>query len=390
VLGRGLNVLHDFASDTESLLYRISQWEAENSDGTRSDFSWEQLQSLGADFPQEQTKAMQRFAEFVTRNRILQTLSSLEALARHLAGVTGRKNLIWVSSGFPWELTRSSGISNNVRRTACTLNDCNVAIYPVDARGLFVDPQYSVAYQAFSIVPEPSPLVGMYENVEAMRALAEMTGGKAFYNRNDIAHAIGDAAGDGRSSYLLGYYRSEPPDNRFKEIQVKVNRSDVILRYRKGFVASRAQLNADETRQSQLQLALWSPLDDRSIGLEAFLEPVRRNEYRVTVRVDPSGIDLQKTKDGWTGRLEFAFASKDTQGRSYGKRILDTIELNLKQQTMNDVSRSGISYRKILVFAPEARLLRIVVRDPNRSLLGSLTVPLPLDHANSEGRPPLF
>jgi hypothetical protein len=130
------------------------------------------------------------------------------------------------------------------------------------------------------------------------------------------------------------------------------------------------------SRQSQLKLALWSPLDDRSIGLEAFLEPVRRNEYRVTVRVDPSGINLQKTEDGWTGRLEIAFASKDVQGRSYGQRILDTVELNLKPQTMIDVSRNGISYRKSLVFAPEASLLRIVVRDPSRGLLGSLTIPL--------------
>ena len=378
VLGRSLYVLHDFSSDTESLLRRISQWEGENTGGPGSQFVWEQLQSLGPDLPGDQNTAMQRFAEFVTRNRILQTLSSLEAVARHLAGVTGRKNLIWISSGFPVEtgFRRTFNTLDDVRRTACTLNDCNVAIYPVDARGLFVDPQYAVTYQEFSVVPEESQLGELYNNIEGMRVLAEMTGGKAFYNRNDIAHAIADAAEDGRSSYLLGYYRPEPPDNRFKEIQVKVNRPDVTLRYRKGFVALRATANAEVSRQSQLELALWSPLDDRSIGLEAFLEPVRRNKYRVTVRVDPSGINLQKTGDGWTGRLEIAFASKDVQGRSYGQRILDTVELNLKPQTMIDVSHNGISYRKSLVFAPEASLLRIVVRDPSRGLLGSLTIPL--------------
>ena len=46
-------------------------------------------------------KATQAVSNQYLRARADSTTAALEALANHLAGIRGRKNLIWVSSGFP-------------------------------------------------------------------------------------------------------------------------------------------------------------------------------------------------------------------------------------------------------------------------------------------------
>ena len=73
------------------------------------------------------------------KNRADSTLSALEAVARHLAGIPGRKNLIWISSSFPLSFndgfgTRSMYTEVNIATRA--IADANVSVYPVDARGL--------------------------------------------------------------------------------------------------------------------------------------------------------------------------------------------------------------------------------------------------------------
>jgi VWFA-related protein len=58
------------------------------------------------------------------------SMGALIAVARHLAGVPGRKNLIWVSAGFP------PGNIDLLAPAIRIFNNANVAIYPVDAAGL--------------------------------------------------------------------------------------------------------------------------------------------------------------------------------------------------------------------------------------------------------------
>ncbi len=71
-----------------------------------------------------------------------------------------------------------------------------------------------------------------------MNDLADRTGGRAFYNRNDLDGAVRDSITDGSTYYTLGYY----PENKdwnggFRNIQVKLKRGGVKLRYRIGYFA---------------------------------------------------------------------------------------------------------------------------------------------------------
>lgn len=67
--------------------------------------------------------------------RVVDTEHALQEVARHLAKVPGRKNLIWITSSFPLR-SRDFDYSPQMEQAARSLNDSNIALYAVDARGL--------------------------------------------------------------------------------------------------------------------------------------------------------------------------------------------------------------------------------------------------------------
>lgn len=70
--------------------------------------------------------------------RILETMTNI---ADHMATIPGRKNLIWISGSFPFpfgdEVEGVRGVTTDEIMKACrAVSNANMALYPVDARGL--------------------------------------------------------------------------------------------------------------------------------------------------------------------------------------------------------------------------------------------------------------
>src|ERR1022692_2546304 len=82
--------------------------------------------------------------------RVQYTLNGFDLLARYLVGIPGRKNVIWFSGSFPLNIEpnvneqdpNDSVVRNDeeVRKTDNLLTRAQVAVYPVDARGVMTDP----------------------------------------------------------------------------------------------------------------------------------------------------------------------------------------------------------------------------------------------------------
>ena len=187
-------------------------------------------------------------AEMYLRRRAELTTNALESIANHLAGIPGRKNLIWVSGAFPFVIPTDHGpqiMNKEVNRATRAINSADVAVYPVDIRGLigaFVNPATATATVNRGAAPTAQVFTTMaytHPNQDTMRTIAEATGGRVYLNTNAIGEAVRKAIDDSRVSYVLGYYSSRPEgDNRFRNINVKVNRSGVELRHRKGYLAA--------------------------------------------------------------------------------------------------------------------------------------------------------
>jgi len=133
---------------------------------------------------------------FYLTDRAESTLSALEAIARHLSGVQGRKNLIWVSAAFPAIFLDGMGggmpvyrsMNREVNRAARAIADADVAVYPVDARGLVP------TIKSMTSMPEAprsvfNSLSTIMPNIDTMRLTADLTGGRAYFNTNDLGGA---------------------------------------------------------------------------------------------------------------------------------------------------------------------------------------------------------
>jgi hypothetical protein len=257
------------------------------------------------------------------------------------------------------------------------LNDANIAMYPVDARGLV--PGDVIPSAESRTMPKYNPLKPIVPNLDTMRELASRTGGRASYNRNDIDNAIRKAMEDARVTYTLGYYPANPEaDGKFHEVKVKVDRPGVDVRYRKGYFAMRGVPQDEKTRKSQMVSAVWSPLDATAVGLNARVDIIDKpapNTVNVFAQMNSATIKLEQKNDRWVGRLDLIFVQKDEEGRQLPGGITNTLELNLTKESYLKVAKNGLIYQTSFPRQPKSVNLRIAVRDAGTGSVGSVSIP---------------
>ena len=99
--------------------------------------------------------------------------------------------------------------------------------------------------------------------------LADMSGGRAFYDTNDFAGSIRRVIDDSADTYILGYYPDHNKWNgEFREIKVKVDRPGVEVHARKGYFAVAETESAVALNAEKLTNALRSPLESTDLGFD--------------------------------------------------------------------------------------------------------------------------
>jgi VWFA-related protein len=217
-----------------------------------------------ADAPAEVVASLQQFEaerqSFQTQMRVRYTLDSFNALAHYLSGFPGRKNLIWFSGSFPLSLSPDPSINNpfavmadmeeEFRETTNLLTRAQVAVFPVDARGLMVLPALSAANSGSKYVKNPAAFsadVQKFSQSQAdehstMGQMAEATGGQAYYNTNGLADATARAIDSGSNYYTLTYSPANHNWNGgYRNIKVSLSdaakQQGLTLTYRRGYYA---------------------------------------------------------------------------------------------------------------------------------------------------------
>jgi len=242
-------------------------------------------------------------------NRALYTLNAFDQLARYLVGIPGRKNVIWFSSGFPLDVEpnideadpNDSVVRNDdaVRKTDNLLTRAQVAMYPVDCRGIQTDPTFSVTNTMDSgdnggaaATASAAFQTQTAQEHGTMEAMAADTGGEAFYNTNGLTQAVTKAVQEGSNYYTLTYSPVNLQwDERFRTIKVKVAEPNVQLTYRNGYYAidptDRNRVNAQGAATALVQTNTMS-----AAMMHGGPDPA---EILFKVRVRPSSAPPQAT-----------------------------------------------------------------------------------------------
>jgi VWFA-related protein len=300
-------------------------------------------------------------------NQATSTADALQAIARSVKGVPGRKNLVWLSAGFPFappSRARRPGdargavppetpdnFSSQLNRASRTLNDANVALYPVDVRSL----------------------AGGYP--EVMLRLADATGGTVAYHTNDLEGAVREAVADGEMSYLLGFYSTaSTSDKTFHSLTVKVNRKDVQLRHRAGYYPETNRPLNERERMAMVGELIGNPLNASEIGLTAHAEPDPSiaGNYRVTVTVNARDIQFVTKNNRHAATLILATRLESSKEKNVKT---SAIPIAVPEDKFDTAMKLGIPLTSTLPGTPHDRL-RIVVQDRATGFTGALWLPL--------------
>jgi len=391
-MGRGPRVLQDFTEDSSALMKALAAYKG----GTAA--------SLSAPLYDPATSGAEHFDawlgelnfdlyHYYGEDRAFRTIRALTAIAGHLQQIPGRKNLIWVSGSFPVSLDGDSvslpdrsgpkkpgpgkpGQDKReswpeVERAARALGKANLAIYPVDARGLIAAQEYS------GPLVKPELRNPDTSEIARMQVLADRTGGRAFFNNNDLAAALRRALDDARMTYVVGYYPSHHDwKGRFRKIDLRVNRPDVELHYRRGYFAQPDEPGDAWYREQVLNASLWNPVDATGMRLTVAVTPSAAGGLDLALQIDASDIAFQSNGEKHECGLDVWLVQLDGQEKQIKTRAR-TNNLSLDQATFDKVKQvNGLALAEHLNPEPEAVLLRVLVRDVTTGQLGSLTVPL--------------
>jgi VWFA-related protein len=184
------------------------------------------------------------------------SVAVLNTIGTYLEGMPGRKNLIWFSGTFPLSLfpDKLDG-PNTVEMIKATMNlmaRAEIAIYPVDVRGVVVPDWHStsgleaggeVVSQRFEGSPgggasstgsgggQGYSLLGASYSV--MDEIARQTGGRAYYSDNIVSGELERATENGGSYYTLTYSPTNKNyDGKLRHIQVHLKKNGTYLQYR--------------------------------------------------------------------------------------------------------------------------------------------------------------
>ena len=405
-LGDGLHVLHDFTTDASVLRQVLAGYDDKPNHGADdSDVADPSLNSPNPSTPAGTASERSAFravvdqhiANLITRDRVRTTAAALIAVANHLGTRKGRKNLVWVSSSFPvtlgydkfnleWTNDTGEDFAADVERAARALTDADIAVYPVDARGLLGSDINANEDDLDAHIGDPTdgdthlPTRGAPETFVTMRLLAERSGGKAFYGTNDISGAIRQAMNDSRVTYTLGYYPAGVKwDGSFHELKVKVAAPGAQVRARTGYYAfPDAPLATPRNDHALIAKLATSWLPATGIGLHVHAQTSRESgpsALTAVVAIDLGDILMQRKEGGWTGTVQSVFLQLDNAGHIL-KADDRTFHPDFDNNTYEQGLKSAITDTRQFRVLPNASELCIVVRDASTANLGSIYLPL--------------
>jgi VWFA-related protein len=318
-------------------------------------------------------------------DRINLSLGALADIAMANAGSGTRKNIVWISPGFPIfsgaqiDARSQQSLFDAIRSLSDLLLKARIAIYTVDPRGVFGEELYSNNQQfgAYLASLEASSQVAFGDL--ALQTLAIQTGGRALYGRNDVDQEIADSIGDGDTYYTLSYSPANRNfDGKFRKIRILLPHNAALrARTRDGYYAlPEAPAPTGKLVRAQIGAALMSPLTFNAIPIVSTATTVVRDPPRAEVKfvVDVSSFSWSPLPDGrQQANMEIAvvdFSRKDKAQHAVTRSYTATIH---SEQPKAHENQRIVFHIDAPVTLPAGHL-RLLIRDETTGHMGTADI----------------
>jgi VWFA-related protein len=405
-----LGVLQDFTSDPKILTTAIRKLRPQEpilqSMGAPAQTNVEPgLRSASANVPvapsgqfaelvaisQAQVESFQnQAAGYALERRTVITIQAMRDLSRALGGLPGRKNVVWLTADFPFDLipedtnksdaevladlpsmanVRNDAINNaagnglsqqralhnqEIRHAQFALASAGIAVYPVDMRGIMTS--------------------GIdVSSASSLQELAKQTGGKAYVNQNEIKNGIALAVSDEKASYELGYYpENKKWDGKFRSLKVKLDQGDREIRYRKGYFALDPAQVKNPNFESDVAEALEFTEPATQVSFMAQTKPTDRGKIRVTFLVDAHTLSAEDTSGGKKMKVSLYASAYNANGKNLGTRTIK-VDRVFDSATYQQILDKGMMVPIDMEVPAGTKQLRLAVLDNQTGSIGTAT-----------------
>ena len=382
--GSAVRVKQDFTDNKEKLqqvIQVLMYGEDKDGDGVRDP------DIEGSEFGQNDAE----FNVFSTDRQ----LAALQTAVSMLRPFPEQKSLVYFASNL-----RLNGTDNNaqLRATTNAAIRANVALYPVDARGLVAsaplgDPlaKSPGGIGMFTGALASSAASRFARSQDTLYSLAKDTGGKAMFDYNDLSLGIVQAAEGQGSYYILGYYSTQTAnDGKFRRVKVALaNPGDLQLAYRQGYYGDKEfakQSSADRERQLEEAMMLENPITDITVALELNYFQLNSAEYFIPVAVKIPGSELALARKSGRSKvsLDFITEIKDDPYGITQTNIRDKLEKNIADATAAQLASQPIHFETGVTLLPGKYVIKFLVRDAEVGRIGTFLMPFTVPNLNNE------
>jgi len=381
---RSLKVRRKFTSEASEIIQILDEIEHETGGGTSlAGERRDALHQIDESQSVDQALSVARTYSRSLRNDLEFTVDALKATLNGLAGVDGRKTLVYVSEGLP--STAGAEMFDQIQRkysnqaSVATLeqfefdmnnrysgiiqaaNAQGVMIWALDASGLTTETLISAENRSFDTRPSD---FFMRQNMQSPLVLmAEQTGGMAAVNTNDWKKSLDELARDFSNFYSIGYRANRSAVDRPHSLEVRVKRKGVTVRTRKGFLEKTI-----ETRTSDSVLAnLFYPRDDNPLGVHVSIgaqKPYDEENFAVPVRISvPIGkLGLVPVGDHYEATFFVYVVARDSAEKQSDLAIQRQV-VTVPTKELEVAQRKDWYYDFTMTVSPGAQRLSFAVRD---------------------------
>jgi VWFA-related protein len=333
----------------------------------------------------------------VRYTRGLISLSTADSIIDSLRNLPGRKSLVLFSSGVPiFEATSSGTLYTSISNLLHSLTDhavrAGVVINTVDPRGLAATP----GVKGFEATPARSslgsvdptfgrggseldvfgnPLEGGVEHM-SLRTLSDATGGVTVVNSNDIRAGVEKVLARSRGYYILAYSPSQPFDNKFHKLEVRVKRDGLRVYKHAGYVAREDKRDAPKTKEEAIAAAVRSPLAKRDVDVSATLGlrfvPGGKADLGINLLIDPRRLNFKQEGGKYQTSYDVVGFVYDELGKLRGG-FSETVSASLTADEYQKAQITGLPYYAHTQLPFGYYQLRMVVRETATGNMGTIS-----------------
>jgi len=304
------------------------------------------------------------------------SLGVLKDLVRRMSGAPGQRIILLASPGFvtPEQYQELTDVLDRAVRA-------NVVINTLDARGLWIDPQFDASRRSFSSaatrIRDQYRHDSYLADEDVLAAMAAGTGGTWFHNNNDLKEGFSQLAEVPQYVYLLGFSpQNLKMDGNFHALKVSVVKTvsaGLSLQARKGYYAPKRLESAEETARQEIEDALFSREEIHELPMDLhtqFFEAADGAKVAVLCHMDIKHIKFSKANGRNNNNVVVVSALFDRNG-TLVHAIRKTIEFHLKDDTLENRLGPGITLRTSFDVKPGTYLVRVVVRDSEGQMMSA-------------------